>query len=127
MAYKWQPEFEQLLDIHFDVTFPITWNFGDDPSDGFGRKPVCTGDTLAVTLWQIDENAPDANVVELPPEAGDAIGVAHISLLGIVNSFIETCGGDVISETHADHARKIIDALRTAADRLESATPPSQP
>lgn len=94
--------------------FPVTWDFGDKPTDGCGGPPVA--DAGALYLWREENNEADWPDFEVDDVAGKT------SLREIIEDAIEGCvGGDgLIAEDHLPAFRRLREALKATVAQIDA-------
>jgi hypothetical protein len=93
-----------------DLFFPIEWNFGENPSDGLGGKPVDSGGTIYV--YRDDD--------------GDVDLLKITSLQQLVDDVLDGSGALVkgaVPEMHIKSVSAIRDAFLDAAKQLSDVLP----
>ena len=96
--------------LEFDLSFPVEWRFGDDPSDGMGGPAPDDAGTIQVLMDYC---------------GGDLVLVGSTSLNEMVNQCLEMWASPN-AKTHEDFfeaSNALSAALRAAADRLDAALP----
>jgi hypothetical protein len=96
--------------LEFDLSFPVEWRFGDNPSDGMGGPAPDDAGTIQVLMDYCD---------------GDLVLVGSTSLNEMVNRCLEGWEGPnaKTDEGHVEASNALSAALRAAADRLDAALP----
>lgn len=102
--------------IKVTAYFPVSWRFGDSPSDGLGGPPVEDAGSLYIDRDELaDEDWPE----------GTPLVLHKTSLQEIVSDTL-MCWSDGDGRTHEDHVPSsdaLAAALRLAADTLDAAKP----
>lgn len=101
--------------------FPVTYDFGNNPSDGCGGQPV--SDAGAVYLWREESCADDWPSDDAPEVA------ARTSLKAMIDDAIDVCGGPdgKIAEDHITSFLRLRHALLEAVAQIDAAMITAQP
>ena len=100
--------------MNVDVYFPVSWRFGDRPSDGLRGPPVV--DAGAIYIARFEEEWP----------VGTPLVLRKTSLQEMIADCISGWGG-ADGVTHSDHvpaSDALAEALRQAANTLDAAKLP---
>ncbi len=93
--------------------FPIEWNFGKTPGDGFGGPVVDDAGTIYIVAEEFDEDFIEPGTI-----------VCRTALDDLIENVIEGAdSGGVIGDQHIKSCEDLRDALRKAADILDAALP----